>query len=422
MLSFWAALTGQKSVGTLKEERSKETETPEGGQQGLATQIPREEFYQRQQAARNLAKKHGFDALLAVSRFFDRPGHVLYLANHYPPFPVVWTTPTNRGRGYAMVLLPVDKDPVLLVDTVYYRRDLVAVENVRVNPNLTAEAVKAIKDVGLQDSRIGLVGEDVLTVTLYKDLTTGLPGVQFDKADWILEGLRARKSATELAIMREAVAVADAGMEEMLNHVKPGVSERELFAIGVYAALKRGATYARPRIMSGPTSGDMALRWPPATDRRLEEGDVVVIDYWGYYNDYVFDINRTAAVGRVDSETRALLESGLRATDLVIEHMAPGKTGDELARLAEEFYRGVMEEHPRFKTGYHGHQIGHGIGLESEAPRLCKGETAPLEPGHVVCVEPGLYVPGFAGVRIEEEVIVTETGVEVITQSRRVNW
>src|SRR5680860_1815647 len=143
--------------------------------------IPTSEIRERQALARSRAAGAGYDALFVVGRsFYDRPGDLAYLTNHFPPFPSTVFSEGNRGMGHAAFLLPVEGDPVLLTDARKHRADLVAVDDVRATNDLGAGMVDLLQERGLERERVGLVGDDILPAAIDRFIAAELSSLRFD--------------------------------------------------------------------------------------------------------------------------------------------------------------------------------------------------------------------------------------------------
>ncbi|CAN5786066.1 hypothetical protein BH23CHL5_BH23CHL5_17080 [soil metagenome] len=382
--------------------------------------IERIEFFERQRRAREMAGAAGYDALFVVGRsFYDRPGDLAYLTNHFPPFPTTVFSDGNRGMGHGAFLMPVDGDPVLLTDARKHRPDLVVIEDVRSTDDLGAGMVEILCEKGLDRGRVGLVGDDILPAAIDRFVIGELPDLRFDAETDIVASLRLIKSPPEQELMRRAALCADAALTVAATMIREGgVTEREVCAEAIAAALRVGADFVRYfRVHSGPWSA-MGSRWPQAMDRAIQPGEVVALDAIGAYQGYGFDVNRTTVCGEPDAETRSLLETTLDATQASVDAAVAGVTVDHVAQAAVR----VMNDSP-FGDYFRG-MLGHGIGLETvELPYLRIGETTRLEPGMCLCIEPGLFIPDRAGAAIEQEVIISESGpAEVITPTPMRLW
>lgn len=375
--------------------------------------ISHEEISRHQQRARELAGAAAYDALLVVGRsFYDRPGDLAYLTNHFPPFPSTVFSEGHRGMGHAHFLLPIIGEPVLLTDARRHRPDLVVVDDVRAASDLGAATIDLLKEKRLSLGRVGLVGDDILPAAFDRQIRSALPDMRFDAEPGIVAGLRAIKSPAEQALMRRAAVCADAALTVATKMIRAGgVTEREVCAEAIAAAMREGADFVRYfRVHSGPWSA-YGSRWPQAMDRAILPGEVVAMDAIGAYQGYQFDVNRTTVCGEADADTRQLLETTLEATQAAVDAAVAGATVDAVAAAAERVMRASSY------GDYFSGMLGHGIGLETvELPYLKRGDQTVLRVGMTLCIEPGLFIPGVAGAAIEQEVIINSSGPpEVIT-------
>ena len=227
----------------------------------------------------------------------------------------------------------------------------------------------------------------------------------------VVESLRAVKDEGERDAIRKAAAIADRAFERILEELRPGRTEREIALRLEFMMREMGADGASFDIIvaSGPRS---ALPHGVASDRVLEKGDLVTLDFGASYRGYCSDITRTVVLGEPNDAQRRIYETVREAQQAAVDAIRPGMTGKEADRVARDRIKASGYEK------YFGHGTGHGLGMEvHEAPRLSPRGEEILEPGMVVTVEPGIYLPEFGGVRIEDDVIVTEDGREVLTQS-----
>lgn len=224
--------------------------------------------------------------------------------------------------------------------------------------------------------------------------------------------IRARKDEAELEAMRRAAGLSEAALEALLPRLAPGMSEREIAAEltgALSAAGSEGHAFA-PLVQTGPNS---ALPHGAAGSRTLSVGEPLLIDFGGTYGGYPADITRTFCLGEPPEALARLYEVVSAANRAAVQAVGPGVPMQEVDRAA----RAVIEG-----AGYGErfiHRTGHGLGLEvhESIPQLAAGVADPLEPGMVMTIEPGIYLPGFGGVRLEDEVLVTETGAEVLTRT-----
>jgi Xaa-Pro aminopeptidase len=382
--------------------------------------ITHDEILDRQRRAREAADAAGYDALLVIGRsFYDRPGDLAYLTNHFPPFPTTVFTGEHRGLGPALFLLPVLGAPVLITDPRRYRADLVPVEDVRASSNLMAATIGVIRERGLESAKIGLIGDDILPAPMYRELRDELPNVQIEPEPSLLSRMRMIKSPAEQEAMRLAARAADAALQASIATIQRGrATERNTCAAGIYAAMSAGADFVRyMRVHSGPWSA-LGSRWPQATEREIQRGDLVILDAIGAVHGYQFDVNRSLPAGPTDADRLQLLETVYRALEASIDACRAGNRICDVVDAA----KAVIDRSP-FANAFGG-MMGHGIGLETvEEPLLTGGNETELEAGMVLCVEPGLFVPNWGGALIEQEVIIRDAGPpEVITQTPAWLW
>lgn len=238
---------------------------------------------------------------------------------------------------------------------------------------------------------------------------SSLPELDLQPTENLVEQLRQVKDDAEISLIRRAAALTDAALSELLADLQPGVSELEL-AVELEFKLKRAGaqSLAFPIIVvSGPRS---ALPHGQPSQRRLRAGDFVTIDVGCVWQGYASDLTRTIVVGEPTARHVEVYETVLAAQLAGLAAVKPGVTG----RTVDAAARKVIEAAGYGQ--YFGHGLGHGVGLDvHEGPRLAWTSQQVLQPGMVVTVEPGIYLPDWGGVRIEDLVLVTETGHEILS-------
>jgi Xaa-Pro aminopeptidase len=231
----------------------------------------------------------------------------------------------------------------------------------------------------------------------------------------MIERARAVKDEFEVGCLRRAAAGLTAVAEAAFAALRPGASEQEVAGV-IESSLREGG-YERPAfdviVASGPNA---ALPHHRAGPRRMELGDLVVLDFGGVLDGYCSDLTRTVSVGPPSEDARRVHAAVLQAQRAAIAAVKPGVETSAVDRAA----RAVLESEGLGEA--FGHGTGHGLGLEvHEEPRLARASTAndsgpsPLRAGMVVTIEPGAYLPGWGGVRIEDDVAVTAGGAELLT-------
>ena len=238
-----------------------------------------------------------------------------------------------------------------------------------------------------------------------------LKGCELIPAQELLDGLRASKDEEEIAAMLQAQKITDAAFGEILNYIRPGLTEQEVAARLVYELLRRGARKVSfDPIVAAGANGSMPHAVPGETV--IQKGMFVTMDFGCVYDGYCSDMTRTVAVGQPTQEMERVYETVLAAQKAGIAAARAGMPGRELDAAA----RKVIEE--AGYGDYFTHSFGHSLGLEiHESPNASPGETRPLPAGTVISAEPGIYLPGRFGVRIEDVLVLEEGGCRDIAQS-----
>ncbi|MCL5947481.1 MAG: M24 family metallopeptidase [Chloroflexi bacterium] len=373
--------------------------------------IAASEVTRRLERTRHAAQAAGYDGLLVVGRpFFERPGDLAYLTNHFPPFPTAPFLPTQRGTGHAVLILPVSHEPLLIVDHPAIHRPLIPIDAIHPAPDVFG-AVHAYLRNHPAWHTLGIVGSDLLPWAAWLLLQEALPSAHFTIADDLVRKQRRVKSPAERALLIEAIRIAEIGLSAALDIVAPGITEREVSAQGTAACLRAGADFVRYfRVHSGPYSA-WGSRWPQATDRQIANGDAVVLDAIGAVHGYAFDINRTTVCGSPSALIRERYALNQQAIAAMRSHVRPGTSVAAAVQAARQVYAAAGVE------SFAARSSGHGIGLETvEEPLLLCDNPELLVENEVLCLEPGLFDPIGIGVTTEEVIHVTSQGAHQLTQ------
>lgn len=272
---------------------------------------------------------------------------------------------------------------------------------------------KAAQSLGLDGKRIGVEPRQ-LRLMEFRHVKAGAPESDFPDASNVLSQLRLKKDQAEVDTMRRAVKIAQDALEATLPLIKIGMTERELSSELVVQLLKHGSDPALPfsPIVSGGPNGANPHASP--TDRKLQAGDLLVVDWGAAYHGYISDLTRTFAVGEVDAECQKIHKIVQEAN---AAGRAAGKPGVPCANV-DIATRDVIERSGYGK--YFTHRTGHGIGMEGHEDPYMRGDNMQLlEPGMAYTVEPGIYLPDRNGVRIEDNVVITELGAECLSDMPR---
>lgn len=272
---------------------------------------------------------------------------------------------------------------------------------------------KATQTLGLDGKRIGVEPRQ-LRLLEFRYVRDGAPEADYPDGSDVLASLRLRKDQAEIEAMRQAVKIAQDALESTIPLIKIGMTEKELSAELVTQLLRHGSEPElpfAPIISGGPNSAN-----PHAspTSRKLQAGDLLVVDWGATYDGYISDLTRTFAVGEVDEEYKKIHQIVQEANAAGRAAAGPAVPCADVDRAA----RAVIEG-----SGYgmyFTHRTGHGIGMEGHEEPYVRGDNMqPLEPGMAFTVEPGIYLPDRNGVRIEDNVVITETGADVLSDMPR---
>jgi Xaa-Pro aminopeptidase len=297
-------------------------------------------------------------------------------------------------------------------DRVRLFTDFRYIEEARAVPDVEPVQTKRALIAELAETLVGRVGfETVLPYAQYEALAGG--GLELVPRSGIVEAMRAVKDETELQLLRRACKITDRAFERLLDVHFIGRRERDVAWDLVQIFHDEGAESVWPEFIvgSGPTGSHPHGR---AGDRKIGVGELIVVDAGCTIGGYTSDYTRTFSTGPLDERLREAYEVVETAQDGALGGIRAGLTGveaDALARaiIDESDFRGTM-----------GHGLGHGLGLDvHEDPRLSTESTDVLVAGNVVTVEPGVYVSGEFGIRIEDDVVVTENGIENLTHLRK---
>lgn len=357
----------------------------------------RTEYQCRITALRAAMSERGVDLLLAVAVFPEKEGHVAYLTGHR-----LWTPqwPTGRGLagvGYGFLLVTpqvcelyatrIDEDRV--PDIVTAR--VVADDTI----GAVAQRFTALKG---EAPRIGIAGHDILPARVAPSILTVAREVI--DCDALLFGLRLKKSVWEQEILAEGAAIATAAIEAARAATMPGKSNGELAGAAVGRALAHGADHVlRCRLRSGPEL--RGARWPYASRRQVEDGDLVQIDLVGIHKNYLFDVSRVWIAGRERPVEADAIASAEALTKSLVETLTSGRS---IAEASSQWLASINLPAPQRAI-----LEGHSIGLDVvEPPWLVTDEDTVLSEGMVLCAEPSLVLAGGEQLKVEETVLVRD--------------
>lgn len=290
----------------------------------------------------------------------------------------------NQAPGFDVIELLPDKFPAKITDLV---------------------AGQGVKALGFED--------DWLPVSLFKKFAGSLPGIEMVPTGALCVKIRSVKDAGETALLRKACEITDTAFQYALTIAQPGMTETELAVeLRYYIAKQFSAPPSFEFIVASGPNGSMPHAIP--SDRAIIKGDMVTLDFGAEYMGYKADMTRTFAVGRPNDKMEEIYGIVLEAQRRGACALGPGKSCKAVDAAARDYIT---------SRGYganFGHGLGHGVGLQiHEQPVLNPRSDSTLEPGMAVTVEPGIYLPGIGGVRIEDTCLITESGWESLFTSSK---
>lgn len=339
-----------------------------------------------------LLEKAGVDALLVTD-----------------PFNMRYISGFRGGEG---ILYISGAQHVLITDSRYTEAAANESEFVVVEENKEHKRAEILK---------ACIGQDHVEILGYEDcsmlcsefaaFSSELPVGKWVPMGQMVNDLRRIKTPEELEYLRKAESIGDAAFTAILGFLKPGLTELEVAAELEYEMKKNGAEgFSFDTIIASGLHSSMPHAIPDG--KKLERGDFVTMDFGCLYKGYCSDMTRTVVIGKADEKQREIYDVVLKAQEAALGLIRAGLKGSEVDKVS----RDVIEQ-----AGYgkcFGHGLGHSVGLFiHENPRLSPNDDTVLQPNMIETVEPGIYVPGFGGVRIEDMVIVTEDGCDNLTHS-----
>ena len=327
--------------------------------------------------------------------------------------------PENRRylsgfTGSAGVLIISQERALLATDFRYYEQVKAQApdfELVQVTDSIHRALAGVVADSGFK--RLGFESHD-LTVEVCEQWKGAMPSIDWASTSGMVEKLRLSKDAGELRVIEGAVRIADEAMAHIMEWIRPGMTEREVaWELEVHMRTHDAEKLSFTTIVGSGPNG--AMSHAVTSERRIQIGDPIVIDMGAVYEGYCSDLTRSFCVGQIDDSYRQVWDTVFEAQLAAEGAVKAGMTGIEADAVARSIIYGAGYE------GKFGHGLGHGVGLAiHEAPRASRTSKDTLEAGMVVTVEPGIYIPGWGGVRIEDMVVVTEGGCRVLTQVPKV--
>ena len=247
------------------------------------------------------------------------------------------------------------------------------------------------------------IGPRDMTLMMFDELKAALPGIEMIRADGLLHAIRAVKDPSEIECIITASEIACKAFEHILSFIQPGVTEHDVRVELDHTMLMLGSEApAFDSIVCAGKNGALPHAVPGT--HVIANGEMVTLDFGAQIMGYKTDMTRTVAVGQISDELKRIYDTVLEAQKRALDAIRPGVTGQSIDKIARDF---IDARYP----GAFGHKLGHGVGLNiHEWPQLGQGAMQTLGPGNVVTVEPGVYITGVGGCRIEDTIILREGG------------
>ena len=399
----------------------------------VITNLNKQEVLARCYACQQSAVEKGLNGVMVWSRgggTWDRYAGTGYFANHYqqrcylPDQAPLWT-----GRFHCVLMIPQSGAPVLLVTTLEYRRDLVAVEDVRYSTDFFGLVADTAKELGMDVGRVGLIYGDTMTWKIGMEVQNRLPQMEWVPCDEILEQMRMVKSPMEQGVIRTACEIGSRAVEIIMEGVRAGRTEAQILGPAMDYIVSNGAALYFVVTNSGENSTPVHSVDFPGYDntRPLKDGDLFKVDLILVYQGYICDFGRTTVVGgKADPVQEKMIRTVAGACEHVMAHIRPGISVRELCRIGDQY----LEEHgvslsaeqndpEQIYAAFPPHW-GHGIGMTWERPWFIEEETMELQEGMFVAVEKALYKEGVGTVTYEQNLLVTQDGAQTLTTTRQV--
>ncbi|WP_026475860.1 M24 family metallopeptidase [Alkaliphilus transvaalensis] len=340
---------------------------------------------------RNLLQERNLDGILLY-----KPENRRYISNF------------TGSAGYVIIT----KDRAIFVTDFRYTEQATAqCQGFEIIENSIPNGITdVLNDLGI--NKLG-VEEDYVTYGQYQDFSKKLPNVEFVSLEGFITKMRSVKTQEELSYIAKAAEITDEAFQHILKYIKPGMRELDVALELEFFMKKKGASGLsfESIVASGKRS---SLPHGKASDKVIDKDDMITLDFGCIYNGYCSDMTRSFFMGKATDKQKEIYNTVLEAQETSLKAVKPGVKGIELDKIA----RDIITE-----KGYgqnFGHGLGHGVGIEvHELPHVNVRGTVPMEPGMVITIEPGVYIPDFGGVRIEDLVIVTEDGYQVLSKSTK---
>jgi len=315
------------------------------------------------------------------------------------------------GEGFA--LIETNGKNYLLTDSRYTEQAQKESSDFKIlteEPNKKNARILALKKI-LAQSKIKRIAfeSNNLSYADFRKYSDSFESIEFLPTENIIELLRMIKYKEEIIKIKKAAQITTESLKDVFELIKPGMRELDIASELAYTMRKKGAQKEAFDIIVVSGERSSLVHGKPS-EKKIIEGELIVIDVGANYQNYNSDITRTIIMGKENAKQREIFSIVLEAQNKALEFLKPGVKCKEVDSIARNIIiNGGYGE-------YFGHNLGHGVGLDiHELPRVSFSEDTVLLPGMVITIEPGIYLPEVGGVRIEDSVLITEEGYEILT-------
>lgn len=389
------------------------------------------EYCERQRRFASAIAKAGLAGAVVISRggaTYDRYGNVLYLTGHYQHYSYLPDSPgLFSGRAHTAFVISAAGENVLCVSVPEFDSAALTADRISQSESFIGTVAEALKSLNLSSEKLGLVGSDVLPTNQWLALNDAVPQASWQPSDELLLMQRRIKSPAEQDLIRCASATNRRAVTALLAAIEPGVTEAQAIAEAARVIVGEGAGIYYSVISSGDKSWQWAtLPLPGYSNRVLEDGDLLRFDICIVKDGYMSDFGRSIVVGQPRFEQELLINTLHAGLDAAIGAIRPGAAVRDVVAVGDAKLQelGVKSGDPKpgvIVASYPAHW-GHALGLGWERPWMTADETLTTEPGMYLAIERALTLEGVGTVAAEQNLLVQEHGIELLTEGPDGRW
>ncbi len=394
--------------------------------------VPFEDFENRRKECQKEARARGFSGVFVCSRgggTFDRFAGGDFFANHYqqrcflPDNLPLWS-----GRSHSLLLIPSEGESVLLVTTQEYRKDLVAIKDIRYSTDFHKLVSDTAKELKMDKGDAGIIYEDTLHRTISRNMEENMPELNLVPCDDIIQNMQIIKTPREKQAIEEACRIGSEAVGLIMKEVKPEKTESQVLGPAMAHIYSRGAALYFVVTNGGADSNPVHSLDFPGFDcrRKMKKGDIFKVDFIMVYEGFICDFGRTTVVGGdADPVQRRMIEEVTASCDHVISLIRPGAKVRDIVKAGDQYLldHGIsldsVQDNPEKIYAAFPPHWGHGIGMTWERPWFVAEETMEIQENMYIAIEKCLYKPGIGTVNYEQNLLVDPEGPRVLTTTQK---